>query len=291
MQGQGAGTLDKERKIGSAVSIGMTVVNTLAKKHPWRQKLPYFHLDLNAGSGWNEIAGCPGSPVVFCELAQQLLTNVPLYAWFCDNKPDRIAILERWLTNYGHLPQNGISLCCEDNQSVIGRFAEQIRRRDRPAHALGSLLCDPNAWFHRNLKGEGVPVEEIVAFAHEFPKMDIILNANYRVYGMQRGAGHAVLTPDQIRVLLKRRHWLVSRQHLTGKDRFWLAIGRNIETRDHRSLGLYHWDSPEGRHIMSIVSGDPWDDLSEQQELYLPRPRKRRLPPSLPLLEQRGEVA
>lgn len=262
LQGQGGGTLDKERKIGSAETIGMSIVNSLAKRQTWRRSRPYFHLDLNAGSGWNDIAGCPGSPVVFCELAQQLLTEVPLYAWFCDNKPELIGELERCLIQLGHLPQPGVALCCEDNQSVIARFAEQIRRRERPQYALGSLLCDPNAWFHRNKRtGEGVPVDEIIDFAAEFPRIDIILNVNYRVYAMQVGAGHTVLSPAEIRARLNRAYWLVSRQHLGGPNRFWLAIARNVATGDHRKLGLVRWDSPEGRCLMNIINGDRQGDL------------------------------
>src|SRR5215472_10614535 len=103
LQGQGGGTLDKERKIGSAEALGMTVANGLAKRATWRQTKPYFHLDLNAGSGWNEIAGCPGSPLVFLELAQQKLTALPIYAWFCDINPVAIDKLEKCLIQYGHL--------------------------------------------------------------------------------------------------------------------------------------------------------------------------------------------
>ena len=290
LQGQGAGTLDKERKIGSAESIGMTIANGLARRQAWRQTRPYFHLDLNAGSGWNDIAGCPGSPVVFLELAQRQITHMPLYAWFCDINPTAIARLEQWLLQYGHLPQRGISLLCEDNLSVIARFAEQIRRRDRPEHALGSLLCDPNAWFHRNQKGEGVPVEEIIQFAAEFPKIDIIFNVNYRVYAMQRGAGHNVLSPDQIRTRLNRAHWLVSRQHLGGQNRFWLAIARNVTTGDHRRLGLVHWDGPEGRYVMNVVSGGRQGTFQDELELSVPQ-RRRRPAPTLPLFSGVAEVA
>jgi hypothetical protein len=290
LQGQGGGTLDKERRIGSAESIGMTIANGLANRSGWRQKLPYFHLDLNAGSGWNEIAGCPGSPVVFLELAQQQLTAMPLYAWFCDINGAAIDKLERWLLRYGHLPQPGISLLCEDNRTAIQRFAEQIRRRDRPEYALGSLLCDPNAWFYRAKDGNGVPVKEVIEFAHEFPKIDIIFNGNYRFYAQARGAQEklgqsfaGLLSPEQICARLNRRHWLVSRQVLGGPNRFWLAIGRNVPTGDHRKLGLVHRDSAEGRAIMSIVSGDRQGEL-EMVERSCPVP-------ALPLFPHDAEAA
>lgn len=286
LQGQGGGTLDKERKIGSAESIGMTIANGLAKRQAWRQSVPYFHLDLNAGSGWNEIAECPGSPVVFCELAQQQITAMPLYAWFCDKNQAAIDKLERWLTHYGHLPQSGISLLCEDNRSAIVRFAEQVRRRDRPQYAIGSLLCDPNAWFYRAKDGAGVPVEEVIEFAAEFPKIDIILNINYRFYNMAQGVDRrrrlrgkqdsfSVLSPDEIRARLNRKHWLVSHQHFGG-DRFWLAIGRNVPTGDHRRLGLVHWDSPEGRQVMNTVAGGRQGELDTSTS-------QRRPVPQLPL--------
>jgi len=286
-QGQSVKTLDKERKIGAAESIGMTIVNGMARHHAWRRSKPYFHLDLNAGSGWNDIAGCPGSPFVFLELAQQKITHLPLYAWFCDINPDTVGKLERLLVRHGHLPQLGVSLICDDNRSVIQRFAEQIRRRERPEYALGSLLCDPNAWFHRNAKGEGVPVQEILEFAAEFPRIDIILNVNYRIYHCHRGAGikmpnsaHArMLTPEQIRTALGREHWLVSRQHHGPGDSFWLAIGRNCKTGDYTKLGLHHWESEHGRMIMQIVEG------FRQGELEVPRP----VP--LPLFHEHGAIA
>lgn len=287
-QGQGPGTLDKERKIGSAESLGMSIANGLAKRHVWRQRLPYFHLDLNAGSGWNDIAGCPGSPVVFMELARRVITAMPVFAWFCDINPAAIARLEQWLIYHGHLPCPGISLVCEDNRSVIARFAEQIRRRDRPEHALGSLLCDPNGWFYRNKKdGNGVPVDEVFAFAEEFPKVDIIFNINYRFYAQAGGARDKlgydfdVLSPEEICTRLQRQHWLFSRQHLGGTNRFWLGVGRNVLTGDHKRLGLVHADSPEGRQIFDIVSGGRQSSFQDALEESVPaRPKK---PDPLPL--------
>jgi hypothetical protein len=298
-QGQGDGTLDKERKIGSAESIGMRMANFWAKKNAWRQTRPYFHLDLNAGSGWNEIAGCPGSPMVFCELAQRQLTAMPVYAWFCDYDAAAIAKLEHWLVHYGHLPQSGLSLLCEDNKSVIGRFAEQVRRRDRPQHALGSLLCDPNAWFYRAKNGGGgVPVDEVIQFAEEFLKIDIILNINYRWYSQAQGKDSklrlvgkeeqfAALSPDEIRTKLKRRHWLVSRQTF-GKNRFWLAIGRNHPTGDHRKLGMYHWDSEEGLQIMNMVNGERQGNFQNELELSV---LERKRPSLLSFDDDEGEEA
>ena len=64
---------------------GQAAFTTEAKQiglsYAWRQNLsaharnargkgyPYYHLDLNCGSGVNEIAGCAGSPLTFLSSA------------------------------------------------------------------------------------------------------------------------------------------------------------------------------------------------------------------------------
>jgi hypothetical protein len=129
---------------------------------------------------------------------------------------------------------------------------------DNPRYAVGTLLIDPNSWFYRALDGEGVPVGQIIAFCREFPRVDVVLNLNARFRRMAKG--RPALFPGVLGVLeifeaLGREHWLVKRTHAGGCS-FLLAVGRNVQTGDHKKLALHLLESQEGEHVMRLVEGE-----------------------------------
>ena len=71
-QGQSAITIDKERRIGAALSISMRI----AEKKFGGGNFRYWHFDANAGSGWNETVNVPGSPIVFWRNAETILKGM-----------------------------------------------------------------------------------------------------------------------------------------------------------------------------------------------------------------------
>jgi hypothetical protein len=63
------------------------------------------------------------------------------------------------------------------------------------------------------------------------------------------------MPPEQVLNSLHKKHWLVRRTQIGG-DQFLLAVGRNLPTRDHKALGFYRLESPEGQAIMKLVRGN-----------------------------------
>jgi hypothetical protein len=240
-QGQGAGTLDKERRIAAAVSISARIADK-----PRFAGYPFWILDCNAGSGWNAKVNVPGSPLVLSEIAAGFRHLRPV-SCFCDRDAVAIAELRRRLAPY---PQSII--LHDDNEVALQRFAATIRQREpNPHYALGVVLVDPNGYWYRSADGNGVPVIGLSAFVWEFPRIDLVLNLNAYTYQLQRGKGDAVLAPGDVLASLNRKHWLVARTYV-GQSRFILAVGRNWPVGDHKALGFYHAESPQGQAILQL---------------------------------------
>lgn len=249
-QGQSLVTIDKIRGIGSALSIGM---RTAAARFAWA---PYHHADTNAGSGMNEEVSAlvgepvPGSPVVAVRTAEAV--GLPKFrGMFCEMDKDRAKTLATQ-----HLGgRRDCTVFCGDNAEFVGVFAESIRRSgDKSQYAVGSIVVDPNGWFTRNKNNSGVPVRQLLAFAQEFPRVDVVLNLNVRTYQMMRQ--HPSFDPmsaPEIMAALGKAHWLLSAPKSVGGDKFIIMIGRNFATGDHRRLGLFRADSEEGRAALQAV--------------------------------------
>lgn len=244
-QGQSVATLDKERCIAAALSIGMKIANRAYTGKGFK----YWHLDGNSGSGWNDDIDVPGSPMVFHKVADEYLTGMHREAFFCDMDMKRLSQLKNRLM--GHIT----SYCLPgDNEEALQVFAERIRTSDKPIYAAGSVIVDPNGYWYRNARGEGPPVKALTEFSKEFGRIDIILNLNATAYKRQVGAGFDMLPPRDVLASLNRSHWLVRRTVCRGAD-FLLAVGRNLKTGSHPALGFHHIDSLEGNQIMLMAEG------------------------------------
>lgn len=244
IQGQSTVTIDKERCLGSALTIGMKIADG---KFGGRG-FSYWHFDANAGSGWNDRVGVEGSPIVFHRVADQYLKGLKREPFFCDIN---VAALQKLSIRLGNWPGY---LFPGDNEDALYVFAERIRQVERPEFAIGSVIVDPNGYWYRNAKGEGAPVKSLIRFAAVFPRIDIVLNLNVRTYKLQRARGQDVSPPADIFESLQKKHWLV-RITQAGGDQFLLAVGRNVETGDHKRLGFHKLESDGGRHIMTIANG------------------------------------
>ncbi len=248
-QGQSLATIDKERRIGSALSIGMQIASAKFSGSGFK----FWHFDANAGSGWNDEIGVAGSPLVFWDVARACLRGMEPMPFFCDIDREALRSLQRRLMGDPEASEKSV-LLPGDNEEAIEVFAETIRRSERPEYAVGSVLVDPNGYFYRGRDGKGPPSNALGWFCREFPRIDVVLNLNIRTYSMQLERGHAVIPPDQVLASLRKRHWLVGRAYV-AQSRFLLAIGRNVATGDHRRLRLYDSGSVAGRLILDAAAG------------------------------------
>ena len=249
-QGQSGATEFKARGIQSALTISLRI-SMAGNGANW----PYWHVDLNSGSGHNERANCIGSPLAFIQAAESVGRG-KYTAIFCDKNLDRISALQHKLIG------NRRAECVNwNNRELLPVLAERIEQTERRPHfAWGSILVDPNGYFD----DASVPHAELIEFASRFPRMDLLFNLNIRTY--QLGKPHVVgakgrwaskfwPSPANFQHLFNREHWLISNVRSVGGDRFCLFIGRSMKTGDHASLGIYQFASDRGRAILADIEG------------------------------------
>lgn len=260
MNGQGQSiesTVDKERCLGSALTIGMKIASKFAGRG-----FGYWHFDANAGCGHNDMVDVPGSPVAFHVCADSHLKGMARRAFFCDL--NGAALTELHTRQLRAEWKQSSYLIKGDNEEGLDVFAECVKTSgERVEFAVGSIIVDPNGYWYRNAKGEGPPIKSLMRFTAEFPRIDLILNLNARTYRLQRGQAHDVLAPRDVLASLNKAHWLVRWTHHGAND-WLLAVGRNFETGDHRKIGFHKLNSPEGHEVMLKVEGRRQGDFLDR---------------------------
>lgn len=265
IQGQSDNTEYKERGIAASLKVSLDLSRT-------KPQFTHWHIDLNAGCGINDLVGCIGTPLAFVQQAELIRANYR--AFFVDINESAIERLEReYIANNPRC----YSFHC-DNREVLPVITEMIKARERNYHyAWGTLIVDPNGYF-----GDAVPHEQLIEFAHQFPRMDMIFNLNIRTYQLGKAHIEAGIKAgwrnkfwpsiECFPKIFNREHWLI--RHVVGtKARFALLVGRTKKTGDHRSLKLVWMNSPEGIAVLNkIESRDPnaekqADFLSPLQDL------------------------
>jgi three-Cys-motif partner protein len=295
-QGQSGATIEKSRGISKAFNITTLIVNN-TKRSPRcsRFDCTYWHCDLNAGSGWNDDAQTHGSPILFCHHADTNLTHTSYRAIFCEKNKKRRSELKARLREryddgsgpydrYGPQPKRGLYAVVGKNERALEALAARILQSGTdPQHALGSVLIDPNGYFHMNAKGKGVPVESVIEFFKIHTKIDLIMNLNitafYRVRGARkRGRPTADLMPDYdlpIDILnrLKKEHWWIKHTDGTSKngfsktDQFLLSIGRNIVSSMPKNDGFVRLGTQEGNECMRKICRVAESDANQELDV------------------------
>ncbi len=250
-QGQGRGTEFKERGFGAALSVSLNLANA-----PSVRRYPYYHVDLNCGSGWNDNARCEGSPLVFLNEAAKVARPGRIHTFLCDKSGTAIEKLAMHPT----VLESGAYCINWDNNEVLPVVSQLIRASEKnPEMAVGSLLLDPNGF----LCEKTVPIPSLIKFCRVHPRFDLVMNLNLRVYWMGRphkfaglGAWATKLWPsfDLFGEIFSRRHWLISNiRNPGGGDHFVIVIGRNLRAGDHQALGIHHMESDKGQLILDRI--------------------------------------
>lgn len=239
-QGQSLSTIDKERQIAGMIAVNMRIV---------RAKCPrdsYFHVDLNAGTGWNDEFGVPGTPMVFVQLAEEYLPG-RWNAVFFEVDAGRA----RELSNrFRGIPRIHIEEA--DNRSFV-QWTRYLSRWQ-----LGSVLADPNGYLYRGADGMGCPIVEMAEFFTRFPRMDLFANINLRHYKLIRGLQRAAalrnesgpnfgqLHPlESLRQVFHKKYGLIS----SRSNQFVRLVLRNVPTRDWPGPGWHQLHSPAALEI------------------------------------------
>jgi hypothetical protein len=263
-------TPDKQRGFGSAIALGMKIANG-AFGH-FKPPARYWCLDTNAGTGWNRkvdpnteevLIDVPGSPLVFHMMADRYLPNMMRCPIFCERDGSALAELRQRLIDlrYEDRSPGGIrsKLFQGDNEVAVQMLAESIRRHERkPEFATGCVIVDPNGCWYRGKDNNGPPVSGLTALSREFPRIDLILNLNIRSHHLNRSYdwGSGIPSFRELFVdVLRKKHWLVKRTQVRGNG-YLLAVGRNMTTGAHPSLGMFDINSDAGKEIMRIADQD-----------------------------------
>jgi len=254
MQGQGGTTKFKELRFELVIAQGLRISKALSVA-----KWPYYHVDLNAGGGYNTELSVPvpGSPLNFLKAAARNQRS-NFFAFFVDHNEERIqelitrpeieAVPDRVFIDHG------------DNAEILPVVSEFIAARERAQYAMGSILIDPNG-FHK-----GVPWDPLQSFCATFPRMDLVLNLNVRTYKLERphiekGAGawgrYQLHPMSTFPAWFSRRNWMLTEPLQINGDRFVQLVGRTMQTAqpDYRSLGFYDLASDRGQRIVADIEG------------------------------------
>jgi len=247
-QGQGSQTEQKERGIGVASAVSLRLSNASQCRH-----FPFWHVDLNSGCGINAQVGCDGSPLVF--FANVDKSPRPFHAFFVDKVEGAILELSERLK---HRPT---AYCFHADNSeilpVVKRMMEQ--HRENPRYVFGSVIVDPNGY------DTDWPIDKLRDFAHEHPRMDIILNLSLRSFSLQNGhkvqgskgwANRRLIRPSEWPSFLGRQHGVV-REPSPGGHRFLLMCLRSMPAGASRPMGMWDIHSSKGREVFQNADNKP----------------------------------
>ena len=238
-QGQGRHTVNKIAGFGAFFTQNMAVV-----RHAIGSST-YFHFDLNAGCGFNEVAGCIGSPLAFRESAKK--AGIPDAYCFCCELDATAAVELQKRTEH----DDRTFVTIGRNQHFVDQIPDIIRQHEcNPSTAFGSILIDPND--HRR---EAIPYDGLRMVAEECPRLDVLFHfpqlAMKRIAaGVAKGtcpesAAEDCFDIDDLPEVIGKKHLWIRQTPDLGN--FAIVVGRNTDNvNDDKRAGLARWDSDDG---------------------------------------------
>lgn len=237
MQGQSDITEAKLRGFRSIFTQNLSVCCLPSFNDP-----TYIHVDLHAGSGFNEDIKVLGSPVIFCEEATKLGCRWKL---FCAE------------FNKGRCQQLADRLCsypdaypfCGNNEELCYLVPDLLRESGiSPSRAVGTVLIDPNGCTDKK-RGSAVvpqiPWDGLEYLFNACPRLDCLFNfpgtAMQRIQHMNhKDWVHLNELPER----LNKTHWYIREPLPTWK--FTAMCGRNTD-RVKCLSGFAPFNSERGR--------------------------------------------
>ena len=248
-QGQSDSTEYKERGFGHVLRFNLGIFRDHVL--PRIPRACYWHFDLHAGNGHNDLVDVVGSPIVF--LSEVIRTDVPFQAHFVELNPNRAATLSDRLG-----PSQHCMVHRQDNRVFLQSLPDLLREGgENPAMAIGSILVDPNC-------PSDIPTTQLVEVLRKCPRMDVILNIPTGHMKRINGAAASpkiraekmlakLLLPVDIPGIFPRKHWLV-RVPIENRNGFALFIGRNFEAGAWVKQWFYSTRSQKGKELLECLS-------------------------------------
>lgn len=238
-QGQGRTTANKIAAIEAFFTQNIAVV-----RHAIRSE-QYFHFDLNAGCGFNEVAGCIGSPIAFRNAAVK--ASMPdAWCFCCELDVDAACKLQARTED-----DDRTFVTIGRNQDFIEQIPDIIAEHGGdPELAYGSILIDPN-----DHNREAIPYDGLRFLADQCPRIDVVFHfpqlAMKRVVcSVAKGRHPESCAKDCFhidelpRIIGKKHLWIKQTEELGN---FALVVGRNTDNiSSDKRTGLARWDSEDG---------------------------------------------
>ena len=249
-QGQGASTIRKEQGFRQLFCDSLRLASA-----PTISRYPFWHIDLNAGSGHNDLVGCDGSPVAF---GQEAMGAGRFYRSFLvDRDFESIASLRQTMVAVPMPDDSTRAFLACDNAEALPAIASRIRSQENPAYAVGLVLCDPNGW-------KGVPFDALAAFAAEFPRIDIVLHLNCNLFRSVAGcklSRHEHIregfadwpSPEEVVARLCRPNWLIRNVSRAAGHNFTTLLGRTSSQGIRQFADFFPLSSLTGRQILTTL--------------------------------------
>jgi hypothetical protein len=267
MQGQSSYTRFKEERFVPVLSQSLRISKALSVA-----RFPYYHIDLNAGGGFNTDVQVPGSPLNFL-LAAERNGRENFFAFFVDSDP--VCIRNLITRPEIEARADRIAIFQGDNSEVLPVVAEFIADKERnPHYAMGSILIDPNGYHN------GVPWDALRTFCAAHPRFDLFFNLNIRSFRMERphirgglgawGTKYRLHPVAEFPAWFSRPHWMWTPICQIAGSSWMQLVGRTIQTDSvgYSRLGFYDSQSDYGRRILGdIETSRTTSELPLLQEL------------------------
>lgn len=255
-QGQSSATWHKQIALRDFLLAHTAIVAMLQQT---KGAGPYCYLETNAGSGWNELVNCEGSPVIATQVLDERKQHQGLDA--------RVVFMEKDAVSALKLVQR-LDQYANRLQIFNGDHRELIPTMRLPRNAYGLIYADPNA-----LTDSPERVLYEVFKRKDTSRIDVLFNLNTHIRrrvisGQQAGNPGDYDSLEQLMEKMGKAHWWVRRPVGARNNRWTFLFGSNhpgfkLGGGGQSGLHFYPARSPEGQEILiDLMTGQGSDQLS-----------------------------
>lgn len=250
MQGQSDYTVAKQDDLRQILSLLVSV-----HKEHGRVTL----IDLNAGSGFNDAVGCPGSPLIMLNEAVRLKASTDIHAVEI-RKGSARQLRERLAAALAGVDSQVTARVWHGNHSECSEEIVKLLGSRRGKWVRGVVYADPNGV-------SDFPGQALERFAQEFPRLDLLINISavtvkrIRVYGAKNGCWNYSSLCDMIQPLQRFRQRLFVREPIGIRQQWTMLLLTNwADCPEMKKRGWFDAQTAEGQAI--------WNFLNLTQEEY-----------------------
>lgn len=249
-------TEEKARGFCSVFEQQIAVVQATQKK--WLRNNPYVHIDLHAGSGFNDEVNVVGSPLLFCDIARR--HGFENYLLLCsEHDKGRVKQLaNRLAENQRAYPFYG------DNRELCYALPELLKSWGFDLRSvIGSVLVDPNS------VKEQFCWEALEYLFQSVPRLDCIFNYPATAFKRAKKQAELYFHLEDIPQKLHKSVWFI--REPIAQWQFTCLLGRNTDKISSPGQGFKAWDSQDGIRYRkrATLTAEEYELWSNRYQLQL----------------------